>query len=56
MFGIFKKKKKVPFSDSCQNEWDRRDYLISGEWVNVPKCVDDTPWAEADENVNNKNR
>ena len=27
--------------------------LINGKWVHVPNCVDDTPWAEADESPNN---
>ena len=36
-----------------QTERDRRTYLINGKWVHVPNCVDDTPWAEADESENN---
>lgn len=50
MFKWFKKKEKESVSSSVQTERDRRTYLINGEWVHVPNCVDDTPWAEADEN------
>lgn len=33
--------------------YDRRTFLIKGEWVHVPNCVDDTPRAEVDESKNN---
>ena len=36
-----------------QEDRNRRTYLINGEWVHVPNCKDDTPWAEADESDNN---
>lgn len=51
LFRLFKKKEKESISSSVssfvQTERDRRTYLINGEWVHVPNCVDDTPWAEA---------
>lgn len=56
MFSLFKKKKKKSASSSVQTERDRRTYLINGEWVHVPNCVDDTPWAEKDESENNPKR
>ena len=28
---------------------DQRTYLIKGEWVHVPNCVDDLPYQIADE-------
>lgn len=55
MFGLFKKKEKQ-VNDSILTEADRRTYLIKDEWVHVPNCVDDTPWAEADESPNNPHR
>lgn len=60
LFRLFKKKEKESISSSVsslvQTERDRRTYLINGEWVHVPNCVDDTPWAEADESENNPRR
>lgn len=60
LFRLFKKKEKESISSSVssfvQTERDRRTYLINGEWVHVPNCVDDTPWAEADESDNNPRR
>jgi hypothetical protein len=56
IFKLFKKKEKESVSSSVQTERDRRTYLINGEWVHVPNCVDDTPWAEADESENNPRR
>lgn len=56
MFKWFKKKEKKSASSSVQTERDRRTYLINGEWVHVPNCVDDTPWAEKDESENNPKR
>jgi hypothetical protein len=57
MFGLFRNKKdNKPISDKGQKERDSRNYLINGEWVHVPNCVDDTPWAEADESPNNPRR
>ena len=53
MFKLQKKEMKSK-RRSVQTEQDRRTYLINGEWVHVPNCVDDTPWAEADENNNPK--
>lgn len=53
MFKLFKKREKKSVSSSVQTERDRRTYLINGEWVRVPNCVDETPWAEADESENN---
>jgi len=55
IFKLFKKKEKESVSSSVQTERDRRTYLIN-EWVHVPNCVDDTPWAEADESENNPRR
>lgn len=49
IFRLFKKKGKESAVSSVQTERDQRTYLINGEWVHVPNCVDDTPWAEADE-------
>ena len=45
MLKWFKKKEKESVSNSVQTERDRRTYLINGEWVHVPNCVDDTLWA-----------
>ena len=56
IFKLFKKKEKESVSSSVQTESDRRTYLINGEWVHVPNCVDDTPWAEAYESENNPRR
>ena len=50
---LFNKKEKKSVRGSAQTNRDRRTYLINGEWVHVPKCVDNTPWAEADESKNN---
>ena len=52
---LFKKRKGTAGS-SAQTERDRRTFLKNGEWVHVPNCVDDTPWAEADESENNPRR
>ena len=49
IFRFFKKKQKKSVSSSVQTERDRRTYLINGEWVHVPNCVDDTPWTKANE-------
>ena len=56
IFRLFKKKEKKSVCNSAQTNQDRRTYLINGEWVHVPNCVDDTPWAEADESENNPKR
>ena len=53
IFKSFKKKEKKSANSYAQTERDRRTYLINGEWVHVPNCVDDTPWSEADESENN---
>ncbi len=53
MFKLFKKREKKSVSRSVQTERDRRTYLINGEWFHIPNCVDETPWAEADESENN---
>ena len=43
IFRLFNKKEKKSVSGSVQTERDRRTYMINGEWVHVPNCVDETP-------------
>lgn len=47
------KKDNKQVKNCNQKESERRTYLINGEWIHVPNCVDETPWAEADESENN---
>ena len=53
MLGRFKKKDNKQVESCNQKESDRRTFLINGEWIHVPNCVDETPWAEANESENN---
>ena len=53
---LFKKNGKRSVRSFVRTDQDRRTYLINGEWVHVPNCVDNTPRAEADESENNPKR